>query len=545
MANMNNLTTLIKRLEAATSRLEDMVPTISDPSAVSKGAASLPESGLTAPDADLRSGPASSPKLAPAPLPPAIDDFDALINGDVKTFVNMSEEIGGLVAEQSASVLRAFAAERKFLIVTTKAKKPDIQSPVYMEVLKELHTTMGVVSDIREANRTSPLFNHLSVVSEGISVLFWVANETKPVETITEMLSSAQYWGNRVVQQYKEKDQTHIQWVQTFYRIFKSLTAYVKQHYASGLTWNPQGIDPLQAIEEVNSPPQQQPPSGPTSGGGPPPPPPPPPLPKFDNPPPAPPAPNGVSAARSSTADMGAVFDEISQGESVTSKLRKVDPSSQTHKNPALRAGSSVPAPPSGPARSDSQNSRSGGGGRSPLPGRKPESMRTKRPPRKELEGNKWLVENYDGNPQEGGMLEIQASISHSILISRCNKLTIRVLGKANAISFDNCTQCSLVIDSLVSAVDVIRSPRFEMQVLGSLPTIMLDGVDGAQIYLGRGSLATEVFTSKCSGVNVNFPEGGEEGGEEGEYVERALPEQIKSVIVGGGVVSEIVEHAG
>lgn len=35
-----------------------------------------------------------------APLPPAIDDFDALINGDVKTFVNMSEEIGGLVAEQ-------------------------------------------------------------------------------------------------------------------------------------------------------------------------------------------------------------------------------------------------------------------------------------------------------------------------------------------------------------------------------------------------------------------------------------------------------------
>lgn len=92
--------TLLLRLEAATSRLEDMVPTISDPSAVSKGAASLPESGLTAPDADLRSGPASSPKLAPAPLPPAIDDFDALINGDVKTFVNMSEEIGGLVAEQ-------------------------------------------------------------------------------------------------------------------------------------------------------------------------------------------------------------------------------------------------------------------------------------------------------------------------------------------------------------------------------------------------------------------------------------------------------------
>lgn len=349
----------------------------------------------------------------------------------------------------------------------------------------------------------------------------------------SESQRSEPHWRRRLI--IVGRDQTHVQWVQTFYRIFKSLTAYVKQHYASGLTWNPEGIDPLQAIEEVNSAPQQQQPSGPASGGGPPPPPPPPPLPKFDNPPPAPPARNGVSTSRS-TADMGAVFDEISQGEAVTSKLRKVDPSSQTHKNPALRASSSVP--PSGPVRSDSQNSRSGG--RSPLPGRKPDSMRTKKPPKQELEGNKWLIENYDGNPPEG-MLEIQASISHSILISRCSKLTIRVVGKANAISLDNCTQCSLVIDSLVSAVDVIRSPRFEMQVLGALPTIMLDGVDGAQIYLGRGSLGTEVFTSKCSGVNINFPEGEEDD----EYVERALPEQIKSVIMDGVVVSEIVEHAG
>lgn len=92
--------TVLLRLEAATSRLEDMVPMIQDPSAASNGVASLPESGLTAPGADARGGPAASPRLAPAPLPPAIDDFDALINGDVKTFVNMSEEIGGLVAEQ-------------------------------------------------------------------------------------------------------------------------------------------------------------------------------------------------------------------------------------------------------------------------------------------------------------------------------------------------------------------------------------------------------------------------------------------------------------
>ncbi|KAL9039763.1 MAG: hypothetical protein Q9180_002336 [Flavoplaca navasiana] len=534
MASMNNLTTLIKRLEAATSRLEDMVPTMNDPSATSNGIASLPESGLTAHGADARGGAASPSQQAAAPLPPAIDDFDALINGDVKTFVNMSEEIGGLVAEQSAAVLRAFAAERKFLIVTTKAKKPDIQSPVYMEVLKDLQATMGVVNDIREANRASPLFKHLSTVSEGINVLIWVANESKPADTVTEMLSSAQFWGNRVIQDYKEKDQTHVQWVQTFYRIFKSLAAYVRQHYMTGLTWNPNGVDPLQATEEVNAGPSSaRSPTPQSSTGGPPPPPP---LPKFDNAPPPPPMPpNGVSTSKS-PADMGAVFDEISRGESVTSKLRKVDPSSQTHKNPSLRAGSAVP---SAPTRSDSQNSISSRG-KSPLPGKKPESMRTKKPPKKEFESNKWLIENYDGNPPEG-MLEIKASISHSILISRCTKTTIRVVGKANAISLDNCTQVSLVIDSLVSSVDVIKSPKFEMQVLGTLPTIMLDQVDGAALYLSRESLGTEVFTSKCTGVNINLPGQSDDD----DYVERALPEQIKSVVRDGVVVSEIVEHAG
>lgn len=231
---------------------------------------------------------------------------------------------------------------------------------------------------------------------------------------------------------------------------------------------------------------------------------------------------------------MGAVFDQLSKGESVTSHLRKVSPSSQTHKNPSLRANVPVPS------RSDSQTSASSIG-KSPHPNKKPkpEGLRAKKPARKDLDGNKWIVENFD-SPAEG-VLEIRAAISHSILISRCTKTTIRIIGKANAISLDNCTQVSLVIDSLVSAVDVIKSPKFELQVLGTLPTVMLDQVDGAAIYLSRESLATEVFTSKCTGVNVNLPGRTDED----DYVERALPEQLRSVVRDGLLVSEIVEHAG
>lgn len=447
-------------------------------------------------------------------------------------------------------MLRAFAAQRKYLIVTTKAKKPDIQSSVYMEILKELQSMMGAVNDIREANRASPLFTHLTTVSEGITVLAWITIEPKPADYVTEVLSSAQFYGNRIIKEYKERsvalprsiiristyplyrDRKHVEWVNAFYNIFKSLTTYVKQHYPSGVTWNNQnGIDPQEALRQVQSGQTPQSPQPSASSAAPPPPPP---LPSFDGPPPPPPMPANGPTSQSSSSDMGAVFDQISRGSDVTSGLRKVDKSEMTHKNPSLRATAPVS---SAPARSSSQTSSRG---KSPMPSKKPkpENMRTKKPPRKELEGNKWLLEYYD-NP--GQLVEIDAAISHSILISRCTKTTIRVIGKANAISLDNCTQCSLVIDSLVSAVDVIKSPKFEMQVLGMLPTIMLDQVDGAAIYLSQDSLATEIFTSKCTGVNVNLPGQSEDD----DYVEKPLPEQLKSQVRNGVLTTEIVEHAG
>lgn len=51
----------------------------------------------------------------------------------------------------------------------------------------------------------------------------------------------------------------------------------------------------------------------------------------------------------------------------------------------------------------------------------------------------------------------------------------------------------------------------------------------------------TKVFSSKCSGINLNIIEG-----EEGDYKEVPLPEQIRTWIgKDGKVSSEIVEHAG
>ena len=130
---------------------------------------------------------------------------------------------------------------------------------------------------------------------------------------------------------------------------------------------------------------------------------------------------------------------------------------------------------------------------------------------------------------------------TQSILISRCKNTTIRLVGKANAISIDNCSRTNLVIDSLISSVDVVKCPNFALQVFESLPTVMLDQVDGASIYLSKDSLNTEIYTSKCSSINVNLPPMKEED----DYRECPVPEQFRTFYKAGKLVSEIVEHAG
>ena len=64
---------------------------------------------------------------------------------------------------------------------------------------------MGAVNDIREANRASPLFTHLTTVSEGIAMLGWITIDPKPADYVSEVLGSAQFYGNRVIKEYKER----------------------------------------------------------------------------------------------------------------------------------------------------------------------------------------------------------------------------------------------------------------------------------------------------------------------------------------------------
>lgn len=114
--------------------------------------------------------------------------------------------------------------------------------------------------------------------------------------------------------------------------------------------------------------------------------------------------------------------------------------------------------------------------------------------------------------------MEIEAELNHSVLISRCHNTTIIVRGKANQVTVENASRLSLVVDTLVSTVDVVKAQNFALQVLGTIPTVMMDQVDGAQVYFSKASTATQIFHSKSDSINLNVI-----AGEDDDYREVPL----------------------
>ena len=308
--------------------------------------------------------------------------------------------------------------------------------------------------------------------------------------------------------------------MRSYYTVLVALEEYVKKNHLMGVTWNARGIDAGEALTASKT----AAPSTTSLSSGPPPPPPPPGPPPILNV-------DGPSTPKPQGNDITSVFEELNRGEAVTSGLKKVDKSQMTHKNPELRGSSMVPA------RSNSQGSIRG---KSPAPPTKskPASLTKKKHPKLELEGNKWVVENFEN---EQNVVIEDTELNQSVFIFRCKNTTVQIKGKVNTITINECTKINVVADSLVSGIDVIKSNSFAIQVLHKIPNIQVDQSDGGTIYVSEESLDLEVFTSKTSSVNVYIPGAGEDG----DFAERSVPEQLRHTIKNGQLVSEIVEHSG
>ncbi|KAK2595483.1 suppressor of rasval19 [Conoideocrella luteorostrata] len=189
MANqvgMHNVSTLLRRLEAVVSRLEDLAATF-DVSGID------PTSKSTAPATKSQ----SDPSPYEDDLPPWLNAFDSFVESSVQPYVNLSSLLGGLVSQQANAVLRGFQEQRKFLLITTKATKPD--APTLAELLEPTKNAILAAVDTQASNRFNESFTHLTAVADGIRMLAWVNVQSRPFVYVEDAFGSAQFFGNKLL----------------------------------------------------------------------------------------------------------------------------------------------------------------------------------------------------------------------------------------------------------------------------------------------------------------------------------------------------------
>ncbi|KAI0003341.1 cyclase-associated protein [Russula compacta] len=510
MSNIN-ISTVLKRLEAVTSRLEDLHEHSS------KGvpqSSSVPASAsIAVPAAVAASLPPSTPVHQVIDDPPSVVAYnEQILKGRVQPFVKLAGTFPNpSVVEQAKLVERLYTSLGGIIRIAATCKKPD--QAAFAVLLSDLQADIEAISAIKDSNRKErDWFNHLSLVAEGSPAVAWITVENKPGPYVTEIKDATQFYGNRVIKEYKEKDKKHVEWVKAFTAIFDDMKKYVMEHHTTGLVWNAKGI----SISEYKA---AVPPAA-ASGAPPSPPPPPPPGP--------PPPPTLLPAPAATGGGAAAVFAELNRGSEVTKNLRKVDKSEMTHKNPALRASSAVPSTVGSSAAP-----------KKPAKPAKPHALMGKKPAKFALEGNKWVIE-YQEN--EAALTVADAEISHIVNLFGCKNSTIVIKGKVNAVTIVNCTKTSVLVESVISSVSVTNSPSFALQITGSAPTIQLDSTDSGQIFLSKDCLNAEITTAKCSSINISLPV---EGEEDGVFDEKPLPEMLLTKIQDGKLVTTVVEHVG
>ncbi|KAL7031680.1 hypothetical protein ACKWTF_007098 [Chironomus riparius] len=486
-ADSKDLINLIGRLERIVSRLEHTIPpeyrdseTSTAPTRVSS---SYSQTDLTSPDENFlptvlphlekrleriekeqrRSREVADEDLKDdKPKAMSVNAYEDIILGSLAQYLDLSNKIGDDVAKHAEFVKKAFDEQLKYVTMASQSSAPN-QSEL-PKLLQPTSDQINAIQTFREKNRTSKYFNHLSAISESVPALGWVCVSPTPGPHVKEMNDAGQFYTNRVLKEWKEKDITHVNWAKAWIQTLTELQQYIKQYHTTGIVWAGKSKP---AVSNGSA----APPPPPLSGL-----PPPPPMPVF----------NPADAAAND--DRNALFAQINKGADITKSLKKVTSEMQTHKNPGLRSG---PAPYKGPAPFK------------PAIAVKPVKAPADKPPVFNRDGKKWIIEHQKNNPN---LLIENAEMNNVVYMFKSEKSTLTVKGKINSIVIDSCKKCCVVFDNLVSSVEFVNCQSVQMQVLGKVPTISIDKTDGCQMYLSKDSLNVEIISSKSSEMNVLLP---------------------------------------
>ncbi|CAI2302965.1 unnamed protein product [Caenorhabditis sp. 36 PRJEB53466] len=411
--------------------------------------------------------------------------FDEAVDGKMFLFVKISNELGGDVGEAAVLINSLFNINREVLWTACGIDNPSTSPLKIPDFFNKLFSKIGELAAFSTNRRRDSKFpNHLRALEDVAMAFSWIGCD-QPAPLITEYINAAVFYTDRIRKEEKIKDDRHVEWVDALKSLFIALRDYVKEHHTTGMRWNTHpGAKPIQKSPTLTT-------GNDSSSATPPPPPPPPPAPFQFN--------------ATEEIKISDLMKELNAGDKATSRLKRVTPEMQNHKNRALRSSEfkkkSLHTVPK-------------------------EKSTVRKDPVIHFDGKVWKVEHQKKN--ESVVVEVKET-KESIYVFGCTHSMIKVSGKANGITLDGCDNVVVLFESLVSQFEVINSRNIKVQALGSLPTVSIQKTDGCHVYLSREARSAQFVTSKSSEMNV-FALLDES---DNDYTELPIPEQYTTSIVG------------
>ncbi|CAO4361603.1 unnamed protein product [Caenorhabditis nigoni] len=411
-------------------------------------------------------------------VPKSIELLDEAIEDKIEQLCALSTKIGGDVNLLKNLLKDALTEHRNFVWTACGLSRPEDVG--ITKLVESLSKKMCSTTEFKDNHRTSPFYGHICAVEAAVGGLGWVVQPKTPAPYFNEAVETSLFYINRILMAHKTSKNEHFEWAKTLKELMTELHAYIRKHHTTGLTWNSQpGTRPAKETSMVSS------------GGS------------SSIPPPPPPPPPSLSTNSAGTKDSGvaALLDSLNTGLSATSRLKKVTPDMQTHKNPSLR-GDKITLTNGKTGKSVSQ------------------SEPVKNSPKILWDGKVWKIEHQVENRDV--VVEVKDK-KEAIYIYKCTDSVIMIRGKANTITLDGCSKTSVVFDGLLGQCEVINSKSIQVQTLGELPIISIQKTDGCHVYLSRAAIDTQIVSSKSSEMNVSA----QLDDDSEEYTEMALPEQF------------------
>ena len=130
---------------------------------------------------------------------------------------------------------------------------------------------------------------------------------------------------------------------------------------------------------------------------------------------------------------------------------------------------------------------------------------------------NRWTIENYTAAETLRFEGEQEVNSRANFNVFDCKNITIEIVGKCSNVFLENCHKVTLVVDKLISQVEVQRSKVVKIVTKNltpddgpaKLPMVTAEGCNELMLVLCNDTKKTKVSTVCCRSVIMRFPKEG------------------------------------